>query len=206
MTIDSHHNQSSTFGIKILQQSHPAIKKIKLDYPTTIHGNKVWDACYLLMAYFNKNPLKATDKVLEIGCGWGLSGIYLNKTFGCAVTATDADADVFPYLQLHAEANKANITTMKKRFEEISQAELAEYDVVIAADVCFWDELNPLHCQLIDRAVDAGVEKIVYADPAREPFIALAEYCADQHYAQISSKRMLRPVEAKGAIMVINNA
>ncbi|CAH0993052.1 hypothetical protein SIN8267_03191 [Sinobacterium norvegicum] len=206
MSITSHHNQQTVFGITVLNPSHPGIKKLKQDYPTTIHGDKVWDACYLLMAYFNRQPLQASDKVLEIGCGWGLSGIYLNKRFGCEVTAVDADADVFPYLQLHAAANQAEITTRKQRFEDITEAELATYDVLIAADVCFWDELNPVHCALIDKAVAAGVEKIVYADPEREPFIALAEYCADQHYAQVSAKRMQRPVDAKGALMVINNA
>lgn len=194
------------FGVEILKSSHPEIKKIKREHPTSIHGNKFWGSSYLLMDYFKNNPLSSQDRVLELGCGWGLASIYLNKKYGCKVTGVDADDDVFPYLELHAEINKADINTVEKRFEELTKKYLSGYDVIIAADVCFWDELADIHKKLIKRAIEAGVKKIVYADPERSPFLTLAEHCTKKYCADIIPREMEKPVKARGAIMVIENA
>lgn len=196
---------TKAFGLSVLNSKHKDIKKLKKEYPTSIHGDKVWDSSYLLMDYFKKNPLKKKDRVLELGCGWGLASIYLNQNFGCKVTGCDADEDVFPYLQLHAEKNKAKVDTLQKRFEKLSKKDLAEYDVIIAADVCFWDELTDVHYKLIKRAIKAGVKKIVYADPERSPFVELSEKCHTKLYADVYEKQLKRP-EAYGVMMVIENA
>jgi predicted nicotinamide N-methyase len=194
------------FGVELLKSTHPSIKKLKREYPTSIHGNKFWGSSYLLMDYFKKNPLNNGDRVLELGCGWGLASIYLNKKYACDVTGADADADVFPYLALHAEVNKAQVKHLIKRFEKITKKELAEYDVIIAADVCFWDELGDIHYKLIKRAIAAGVKKIVYADPERAPFLHLAERCTNTLFAELHEKELKTPVKARGALMVIENA
>lgn len=199
-------NSSKAYGIQLLKASHPAIKKLKITSPATIHGNKFWGSSYLLMDYFKKHPLKKTDRVMELGCGWGLASIYMNKKFGCDVTGVDADEAVFPYLDLHADLNKAHVSTLKKRFEKLTKKDLANYDVLIAADVCFWDELADIHYKLIRRAVQAGVKKIVYADPERSPFLTLAEKCTDKFYADTIEKELTKPVEARGALMIIENA
>lgn len=193
-------------GIDILKSTHPAIKKIKKEYPTSIHGNKFWGSSYLLMDYFKKNPPQSSDKVLELGCGWGLASIYLNKTFGCDVTGVDADDDVFPYLELHADINHANVNFVQKRFEKISTKELSQFDIIIAADVCFWDELGVIHKNLIKRAINGDVKKIIYADPERAPFITLAQHCSEKYCAEIITKELKKPVSARGALMIIENA
>ncbi|ROR99054.1 lysine methyltransferase [Sinobacterium caligoides] len=194
------------YDLELLSPQHPAIEQLKQQHPTSIHGDKVWDACFLLIDHFRKNPPQTGSKVLELGCGWGLAGIYLSKYYGCVVTAVDADANVFPYLQLHATVNDAKIDCQQSRFEQLEQKVLGSFDIIIAADVCFWDELSDIHQQLIDRAIAADVEQIVYADPEREPFVELAEYCAEQHCAQIELIELAGPPAARGAIMVINNA
>ena len=194
------------FGVKVLKSSHTEVKKLKKASPTSIHGNKFWGSSYLLMDYFEKNPVKENERVMELGCGWGLAGIYLNKNYGCDVTGIDADDAVFPYLQLHADINNAEITTLKKRFEKITKKELANIDVLIAADVCFWDELEGIHFNLIKRAIQAGVKKIIYADPERQPFLDLAERCIETHFADVYEEELKRPVKARGSLMIIENA
>ena len=201
-------NQTSEkfFGVTVLKSAHPEIKQLKKASPTSIHGNKFWGSSYLLMDYFKKNPLDKNDRVLELGCGWGLAGIYLNKNYGCEVTGVDADAAVFPYMDLHAKINKAKIKPLQKYFEKITKKDLAKYDVIIAADVCFWDELEDIHFNLIKRAIKAGVKKIVYADPERQPFIDLAERCVDKHFADVYEKELKKPVKTQGSLMIIENA
>lgn len=195
------------FGIDVLTSSHPKIRQLRRQYPSKIHGNKLWSSSYLLMDYFRQNPLDKSTRVMEIGCGWGLAGLYLDKHFGCTVTAIDADANVFPYLQLHAEINACDQpNTAIKRFEELTVDDFTNIDVLIAADVCFWDDLTEVHSQLIDRALQAGVSSIVYADPMRPPFLALLDECAEHYFAEGFQCELALSRKVRGAIMLIENA
>ena len=54
---------------------------------------------------------------MEVGCGWGLLGIYCAKKYGARVTGVDIDSEVFPYLNLHAEINQVEISTLKKGYD-----------------------------------------------------------------------------------------
>ena len=198
------HSQSH-FGITILKSQHKDIKRLRKQYPTSIHGNKIWKSSFLLMDYFTDHPIPKSWKVLELGCGWGPSSLFLNKQYGVDVTAVDADEDVFPYIQLHAEINDAECLFWPTYFEHITTQQLSEYDLIIAADVCFWDELSEIHKQLIDRAIEAGVRKIVYADPERSPFLTLAQQCEAEYCAEIYDVDLGEPSKARGALMVIEN-
>lgn len=209
----SHSNQHSRmiFGLEICKNSHPDIRRIKRDSLKhgnipSIHGNKFWGSSYLLMDYFREFPLAANARVLEVGCGWGLGGIYLAKHYAALLTSTDADAAVFPYLQLHAELNGVSTHMEQACFDDISTQRLGEFDVLIAADICFWDELSDSVYQLIARAVAAGVKKIVIADPEREPFFAMAERCMEDFYAELEARKVSAPHRSSGCLLVIENS
>lgn len=198
-------NSKTFFNTTVLNSQHKDIKRLKKDYPTSIHGNKIWKSSYLLMDYFTDNPIDKNLKVLELGCGWGPTGIFLNTHFDAKVTAVDADGDVFPYIELHCDINNAEVEFWETKFEDISASELAEYDIIVAADVCFWDELAQIHQALIGTAIKAGVKKIVYADPERQPFLDLALYCEEHFFADNYEVSLPEPINARGAIMVIEN-
>lgn len=206
---DSNASQISqqAFGLDILKSTHPDIKKLKRQHPTSIHGNKFWGSSYLLMDYFRKNPLNRNDKVLEIGCGWSLASIYLNKNFGCAVTVVDADKDVFPYAKLHADMNDAELIYKQSYFEKLTKSFLSEFDIIIAADVCFWDELSQIHFNLIKRALQAGVSTVIYADPERAPFTELSELCQNKMNNDTVSVNVcdsrVKSLKASGKMMLI---
>ncbi len=70
----------------------------------TLHGHKVWPTSFVLLDYLHQRGVPPQTRVLELGCGWGLVGIACAKMFQAQVTGLDADAAVFPYLQLHAAA------------------------------------------------------------------------------------------------------
>lgn len=200
-------NTREAFGVTILTSQHKEIRRIKRKQENpSIHGNKFWGSSYLIMDYLQQNPLKTGCKVLELGCGWGLAGIYCAKYYQANVTGMDADDAVFPYLQLHAEVNNVAITTKQQYFEKITTKQLAEYDLIIAADICFWDELADTVFNLVKRACKAGVEKIIIADPERPPFFNLAERCIDQYYAELEHHAINQPRRATGCLLVIENA
>jgi len=194
-------------GVVMPTASHPDIRRVKRQgtYPS-IHGNKLWKSSCLLIDYMNKNPPEKCKSVLDVGCGWGASGIWCAKKLGSKVTSMDADPDVFPFLEASAGINKVKTKQLVSRFEDLKTKQLAKYDMLIAADICFWDELvNPV-TNMVNRAVKAGVKHILIADPERSTFFEMAERCVDKHCADIVDWKTRSPIKASGAIMVIENA
>ncbi len=191
----------------MLTTSHPAIRKLKRQHEQpSIHGNKLWRSSFLLIDYLKKKPPERCRSVLDAGCGWGMSGIYCAKTHNAKVISVDADADVFPYLLANAEANEVTVEPLASRFEKITTKQLENIDLLVAADICFWDELvNPVF-NLVNRAVKAGVKKIIIADPERSPFFEVAERCADRFCAELLDWRTTKPLNASGSLLIIENA
>ena len=196
-----------TRGITLLRSGHKEIRRLKrANHTPSIHGNKVWNSSFLIMDHLTRNKLDADDHLLDIGCGWGPLSIFTAKRFRCRVTAVDADADVFPYLDLHAQINKVDITTEQLRFEKLSTARLKDVTVMAGADICFWDELTPVLYNLIRRALRAGVKQIIIADPGRSPFYALAEKC-DQGglNSRVVERRSKTPKNLCADLLIIDN-
>lgn len=193
--------ERNAYGLQILKNSHADIRKIRREtgYPT-IHGNKFWKSTFLLMDYLQEFPPKDHARVLEIGCGWGLGGIYCAKTFGAQVTSLDADDTVFPYLLHHAQLNGVTLETWKSRYEQVKKADLEQFDLVIAADVCFWDEMaKPLY-NLVKRANQVGT-RVVMTDPGRQPFRDMAVQCAEKLGAAFDDWAVPHPHNATGLVM-----
>ncbi len=188
-------------------KSHPAIRRVRREgAQPSIHGDKLWKSSLLLIDYLNKHPPEHRASVIDVGCGWGISGIWCAKRFGSEVTSVDADPDVFPYLRATAELNKVQTTQLVSRFEKLSTRQLSQFDMLIAADICFWDELVKPVTNLVNRAVKAGVKHILIADPERPTFHEMAERCADRHCADLVDWQTRTPIKASGAIMIIENA
>ena len=194
-------------GVTMPTGSHPAIRKVRRQgTQPSIHGNKLWKSSCLLMDYLGKNRPEHCTRVIDVGCGWGVSGIWCAKTLGAEVTSVDADPDVFPYLEATAALNGVTTTPLVSRFEKLSTQQLSEFDMLIAADICFWDDLvNPVF-NMVKRAVNAGVKQILIADPERSTFFDMAQRCEKQFYAEVIDWQTSTPIKAKGAIMVLENA
>jgi predicted nicotinamide N-methyase len=191
-------------GVLRMTSKHPTVRKLKKEYPTSIHGNKFWSSSYLLMDYLNDNPPKKRNRILEIGCGWGLTAIYCSKKFGCKVTGVDADPDVFPYLNAHAEINEVQIDTLVRKFEKLDVKTLSNYDIIIGGDICFWDELNDTLFKLFKRAKKAGVKQAIIADPQRQPFVDLCARLDDHFTHEVWDWELPEPTPANGDILVVD--
>jgi len=192
-------------GLKILNANHSDVRRLKYEgHVPEIHGHKFWNSSFLMMRHLARNPLEEGARVLEIGCGWGLLGIYCAKEFNARVTGSDADSNVFPYLDLHAEINGVKVRTLRKRFEQFTVKELTNYDVILGADICFWDQLTPVLYNFIKRSLRAGVQQIMIGDPSRSPFNELADRCVNElHPVEILERRMTRPIRARAEILVV---
>jgi predicted nicotinamide N-methyase len=199
-------NFQTVRGLTIYPKTHKKVLKLQKESGAPeIHGDKVWFSSYFIMDWLDANPPAPRSRILEIGCGWGLLGMYCAKTFKAKVTGTDADKNVFPLLELHADKNDIKIKTKVSRYEDLKPELLAKQDLILGGDICFWDELvDPLH-QLIKNALAAGVPRIVIADPGRPPFMKLAQRCRRLYKGSIRSVSISSPRAHTGYLLIINN-
>ncbi|MEE4277354.1 MAG: methyltransferase [Halieaceae bacterium] len=186
--------------------SHPAIRRAKRRHTAPeIHGNKLWKSSCLIIDYLHRHPQPKPQRVLDAGCGWGIGGIWCARHFGAEVTSLDADPHVFPFLEVTAEINGVRTLQRISRFEKLTRRDLMAFDTLIAADVCFWDELVRPVSNLVNRAVDAGVRRIIIADPERPTFHSMAESCLRRHGGELLPWKTRGALATSGALLVINS-
>mgnify|MGYP003324903669 CR=1 FL=1 len=193
-------------GLKILRSTHPEVRKIKRKQQGhSAHGNKVWRSSFALIDYLETYPIEAHSKVLEIGCGWGLSGLYAAKNQQADVTGIDIDASVQPYFALQNAINDSVVKFQQRSFESLTTEELNQYQYIIGSDICFWDEMTDPLFDLIERAIKSGVKKILIADPGRPPFWELGDRCAQRLNSEIITRRIYQPFKSEKYILAITN-
>ena len=195
------------FGLTILAPSHPEVRRLQHEaVQPSLHGHKVWPSSWVLMDYLHQRGVPPRAHVLELGCGWGLVGIACAKLFQAQVTGLDADAAVFPYLQLHAQRNGVHIATRHGSFADLTPPDLAAFELIVGADICFWEDLvDPLY-RLVRHGIAAGVAEILVADPGRPPFDELCARCLQQRDAEVLAWAMTTPVNESGRILRVRSA
>ena len=193
------------YGISVLLSGHPDVRRLKRVHVSSFHGNKFWTSSWLLMEFFRRRGLPEGTRILDMGCGWGLAGIYCAKKHNAVVTGIDIDPEVFPYLRLHSEINKVKIATMKRGFGGLTGSDLKNFDVLIGADICFWDKLVRSLKTLINRALKTGPRMILIADPGRPPLDELAKYVAEKRDAETLDWTVQRPRHIQGRILKVGS-
>jgi predicted nicotinamide N-methyase len=157
------------------------------------------------MDFLKRCEMPAGSHVMELGCGWGLAGIYCAKTFKAVVTGVDIDPEVFHYLHRHSEINEVDIATINLGFEDLTRDHLRGVKVLIGADICFWDSMVVPICTLISRAMDEGVHLVVLADPGRPPFGRIGEFFGKDRGGEMLKWSTLQPHPIEGRILRISS-
>ena len=190
--------------VKALKASHPDVRRLKRQgHHASHHGNKVWRSSFVLIDYLSERDFPAGTRVLDVGCGWGLSGIFMARQFSAEVTGIDIDSNVAPFLALQASVNNCEVQFQQKSIDQMSGRELAKFDAIIGADICFWDEMTDTLHRFVKRAVKAGVPFIAIADPGRPPFWELAARCEQRLAADTFTRTITEPLKTTKHIMVV---
>ena len=194
-------------GISALRSTHPEVRKLKRQQSHhSAHGNKVWRSSFVLMDYLTTYPPESGENVLDVGCGWGLTSIFLAKNYASNVTGLDIDPGVEPFLRLQAKVNRCQINVQTAGFESLTAKELSAFDLIVAADICFWDEMVDPLLEFLKEALESGVQRIVIADPGRPPFWSLCDRSVDSFNAEIVTRRIYEPLRTEKFILVIERA
>lgn len=196
----------SIFGLKILKRQHKALKNLnKSGDEPSMYGNQVWHSSFFMMDYLKNFPLANDQQVMDIGCGWGLVGIFCAKHFDSKVVLIDADCNVFPYAHSHRELNQVELRTCQARFDELKPVDFASQDVILGSDICFWPELSTQLKSLVPIALQARVKKIIFADPGRNTFMQFADYCAQHFNARLEKWELQGRTKTRGYLLIIDN-
>jgi predicted nicotinamide N-methyase len=190
------------YGLRVLRSTHSEIRKLKRTYHPSFHGFRIWPSSWLLIHFLRQQGMQKGLRVMEVGCGWGLAGIYCAKRFEADVTGIDIDARVFPFLKIHARINYVQINTIQSGFDGITERDLEDTDILIGSDICFWDTLEGSLKALITRAVAKGL-RVLIADPGRPPFDSLGEYFASEGNGDIFDYTLSQPHPIQGRILSI---
>jgi predicted nicotinamide N-methyase len=141
---------------------------------------------------------------MEVGCGWGLAGIYCARKHEAQVTGVDIDPDVLPFMRLHSEMNGVSTEFVKRSFDGLYRKHLEAVDVLIGADICFWDKMVLPLKRLIIRAKQSGVRLVLIADPGRSPFEKIGEYFIAQGVGKTMDWTTQRPRRIQGRLLEIS--
>jgi predicted nicotinamide N-methyase len=193
-------------GLQVMKHSHPTLRSLRREHRLpSLHGTQVWRSSYLLMEYLWANPIADGQRVMELGCGWGLLGIFCAKHFDAQVLLTDADPRVLPYAETHAQLNQVQVQTQEVCFGAIPAGCLRQHDILIGADICFWPELTTRLRRLFERAILEEVGMILVADPGRSTFFRLAEHCQRNFGASVIDLKTPRRTGTDAHLLIIGD-
>ena len=198
-------NIYSAYGVYLLRGHHPLVRKLKRYYKPVSHGTRAWGSSFLLMDFLEQHPPKKRAKIVDVGCGWGPVSVYATVQLRAKVTAIDSDTNVFPFLDLLASLNDVKIEKLNKKFDEVKRPILENQDMVVGSDICYWDEHVKLLFNLVNRAITAGVARVVLSDPGRASFYRFVEMCDKRKAWDTKLVRWyaLEPNRATGEIVEI---
>jgi len=191
------------YGIYFLDQRHRLIRALKKRYMPSIHGHKTWGSSFLLMDYLTHYGLRRGAGLMELGCGWGGVSVFCAHRFRSRVTGVDLDPAVFPYVDVLAELNEVTVRHLQADFTNLPRSELVDQCYLVGSDICFWDSLVKPLGQLVARSFEAGVERVVIADPGRPTFYEFCDLMAEDHKVDLQAWYSIEPNRFEGEVIDI---
>ena len=86
-----------------------------------------------LAAICERLDLQPTDKVVEIGTGWGAFAVYAAKNYGCHITTTTISEEQHAYVKalIEKEGLQQQITLLKRDYRELD----GQYDKLVSIEM-----------------------------------------------------------------------
>jgi predicted nicotinamide N-methyase len=152
---------------------HPQSRvRSELDDPYGVLG--VWPSAYVAVARLSAAAAAGTRgrrlRVLELGAGAGLPSLYAASVLGAEVVATDIEGLPLAFLDAahRCAGGDGTLRTAVLDVEEATPADVAGFDVVVAADMLYHSAVaEALGALLAQSQRSARPPALVVCDPGR---------------------------------------
>lgn len=124
----------------------------------------VWPSSLVLAKHLFTYPM-ANKRVLEVGCGMGLSSLLLNK-MSVDITATDYHPSAEEFLNRNSLLNHTNDIPFERVDWSNKEDTLGLFDLIIGSDLLYEDE----HIKLLSEFILAHAKQVcevIVVDPGR---------------------------------------
>lgn len=112
---------------------------------------KVWDACFLLSLFIGSQPIVPGQRLLEIGAGLGVVGIYA-ALCGHDVTITDVDDDALLFARANVLLNGIpNVPVVKMDWRDPKLTHT--YDIILGSEVIYEKTIYPVLVEFLRKAL-----------------------------------------------------
>ena len=119
----------------------------------------------LVLAHFMLDYDTGNKRILEIGCGIGLTSLLLNKR-DADITATDNHPEVEDFLLRNAALNKGRSISFERTDWGDNSSQLGHFDLIIGSDLLYEDQ----HIELLSRFIEQHAKpvcEVILVDPGR---------------------------------------
>jgi len=124
----------------------------------------LWDSSKIL-AHFMSTENVDNLKVLEVGCGIGLTSLLLNHR-QANITATDYHPEVGAFLDANTELNGDPLIPFVRTGWADASSSLGQFDLIVGSDLLYEREHAILLSSFIDKhTLDKG--EVIIVDPGR---------------------------------------
>lgn len=113
---------------------------------------KIWESSIVLAAHLYDQNLDKNQRVIELGAGMGVVGMFL-AAFGHPVTLTDYNDDALSLLKKNAARNNLDSVTVQKR-DWNTMASADRYDIVCGAEMVY----RKTDINAVFKAIEASVK------------------------------------------------
>lgn len=124
----------------------------------------VWPSSLVLANHMLDYDI-AGKRILEVGCGIGLSSILLNKR-NADITATDYHPKVEHFLNRNAKLNNGKAIAFERVDWADENCDLGLFDLIIGSDILYEDQHVELLANFIARHAKPQC-KVILVDPGR---------------------------------------
>ena len=149
----------------------------------------VWPAGLALAEAMTRFPV-AGKRILEVGCGLGLSALVLQRA-GADITATDHHPLAGEFLRVNAALNRLAPVAFRRASWTGVDTTLGRFDVVVASDVLYERQHPGELMGFLERHTNADAQVIV-ADPGRSQHARFSAHMRADGYTR-DDERLILP-------------
>lgn len=145
----------------------------------------VWDSS-LVLAHVILDLDIIGKRILEVGCGIGLSSLLLNNRLA-NITATDYHPEAEKFLIENVKLNKGNDIPFIRTGWEDAESDLGEFDLIIGSDLLYERDHSSCLSGFIDQHAKKACDVIV-VDPGRGNHAQFSKKMVKLGYSHRQSK------------------